>query len=252
MRSSGAYTLWDKLNNRLMRALPLPSLDVATQVPIVSFTFDDVPDTALTNGAAILERHGAHGTYYIAGGLAGTVESDRRLIDDAGASELAARGHEIGCHTFAHCKVSTLGRPRLGADLDRNALYLDGLTGSRRRNFAYPYNIASLLERPEFGRRFRTCRAGMERINRGPTDPLFLHAVEIRQPEGHAHSLTRWIDDAVAEPGWLIFFVHDIAPAPTPYGCTPGTFGHLVDYARAAGCAILTVDAALDQLGWPK
>ena len=36
--------------------------------PLVSITFDDVPDTALVNGARVLERHGVRGTFYIAGG----------------------------------------------------------------------------------------------------------------------------------------------------------------------------------------
>lgn len=78
---------------------------------------------------------------------------------------------------------------------------------------------------------------------------MMLKAVEIRQPEAHALALTRWIDDLVAQPGWLVFFTHDIAPRPTPYGCTPETFEHLVRYAVEKGCTVLPVDKALDRLG---
>lgn len=50
-----------------------------------------------------------------------------------------------------------------------------------------------------------------------------LKAVEIRQPEEEARALTGWIDEAVRAPGWLVFFTHDIAARPTPYGCRPET-----------------------------
>jgi len=77
-----------------------------------------------------------------------------------------------------------------------------------------------------------------------------LKSVEIRQPEDHARSLTRWIDDVAADPGWLIFFTHDIAEAPTPFGCTPETFEHLVAHARKKDCRIVTVREATAVLGW--
>lgn len=252
MLSEAAYTFADRLNNKLVRVLPGRRFEVATPTPIVSFTFDDVPDTALSQGAAILERYAARGTFYIAGGLAGRVEVDRCLISEAGTLELAARGHEIGCHTFSHPKVARLGRRRLAADLDRNAAYLNALAGSARRNFAYPYNAASLIDRPIFRQRFRTCRGGIEGINRGATDMQFLRAVEIRQPEEHVKGLTHWIEDVAAAPGWLIFFVHDVAETPTPYGCTPASLDLLVGHALASGCTILTVDAALDWLRAPR
>ncbi|MCK5746536.1 MAG: polysaccharide deacetylase, partial [Oricola sp.] len=52
----------DRLANRLLWTVAGPRRDVETDVPIVSFTFDDVPDSALFEGAAILEKHGVRGT----------------------------------------------------------------------------------------------------------------------------------------------------------------------------------------------
>ena len=51
------------------------------------------------------------------------------------------------------------------------------------------------------------------------------------------------------DPGWLIFFTHDISPVPTPYGCTAAAFDRLVRYAVERRCQVLTVDAALDRMG---
>lgn len=242
-------SLVDRLANRAIWRLARERRNVGTAVPIVSFTFDDVPDSALDQGAAILEKHGARGTFYIAGGLSGRKEADRTLITLEGCRELLARGHEIGCHTHAHRRVRDIRR--FGEDLDRNADYLRSAgVSTPARNFAFPYNAAWPLVRPELRRRYRTCRAAGEAINREAVDPLMLKAVEIRQPEQHARELTRWIDDVADRPGWLIFFTHDITPRPTPYGCTPETFDHLVRYAVGSGCRVLSVDQALDEINW--
>jgi peptidoglycan/xylan/chitin deacetylase (PgdA/CDA1 family) len=239
-----------RLENRLIRALPREIMQVPTREPIVSFTFDDVPDSALDIGAAILEANGVRGTFYISGGLEGLVEPGRRLIDRAGCRELATRGHEIGCHSFAHHDLRHVGTQALTEDLARNARYLDAIDPRPMpRNFAYPYNSGSLGKRALLARSFRSCRAGGEGINRGPTDPVFLRAVEIRQPQEHVLGLARWIDGLVAHPGWLIFFTHDVSPRPTPYGCTAPSFHLLVAYAVTRGCRVLSVDAALDHMG---
>jgi peptidoglycan/xylan/chitin deacetylase (PgdA/CDA1 family) len=239
-----------RLENRLIRAVPWQVMEVPARESIVSFTFDDVPASALDAGAAILEANGVRGTFYISAGLAGRIEPGRILIDQAGCRELAARGHEIGCHTHAHRDLRHVESDALAEDLARNGRYLDAIDPKPgRRNFAYPYNSGSFGKRAILGGAFRSCRAAGEGINRGPTDPTFLRAVEIRQPQQHVLGLGRWIDALVANPGWLIFFTHDISPRPTPYGCTPPGFRLLVGYALARGCQVLTVDAALDRMG---
>jgi peptidoglycan/xylan/chitin deacetylase (PgdA/CDA1 family) len=239
-----------RLENRLLRAAPWQVMQVPAREPIVSFTFDDVPASALDAGAAILEADGVRGTFYISGSLQGRIEPGRTLIDLAGCKELAARGHEIGCHTHAHRDLRHVEGDALAEDLARNARYLDASDPRQgRRNFAYPYNNGSFGKRAILANIFRTCRAGGEGINRGPTDPTFLRAVEIRQPQQHVLGLARWIDALVADPGWLIFFTHDISPRPTPYGCTAPGLRLLLGYALARGCQVLTVDAALDRMG---
>ena len=241
----------DRLNNRLIWQFARTRRPIATERPIVSFTFDDVPDTAWTNGAAILEKYRARGTFYIAGGLEGRIEADRRLISAEGCRDLFTRGHEIGCHTFSHRKVSSLSSRTFAGDLGQNEAFLSGAGISRRpTNFAFPYNAASPRLRPVLKRRYTTCRAAGEAINRGTVDPFMLKAVEIRQPEDHALGLTRWIDDVAANPGWLIFFTHDITASPTSYGCRPETLERLVSHALERQCDILPVCDALDRFGW--
>jgi peptidoglycan/xylan/chitin deacetylase (PgdA/CDA1 family) len=45
--------------------------------PMISFTFDDFPRSALHVAGRILEDHGIAGTYYVSLGLMGTLTPDR-------------------------------------------------------------------------------------------------------------------------------------------------------------------------------
>src|SRR5258708_4124551 len=58
-----------RVSNRLARHLCATPFRLQNTSPMVSFTFDDAPKSAATIGAPMLEEHGAHGTFYISGGL---------------------------------------------------------------------------------------------------------------------------------------------------------------------------------------
>ena len=88
------------LRHSVRTALFSRTIAMPNRRAIVSFTFDDFPQSAVSNGARLLEEHGARGTFYLTGSHCG------RVLDEApqyGAKDLAAlvqAGHEIGCHTF--------------------------------------------------------------------------------------------------------------------------------------------------------
>ncbi|MGZ6012840.1 MAG: hypothetical protein ACXWK0_13450, partial [Caulobacteraceae bacterium] len=56
---------------RLTRNVKLNGLDTHLAEPVVSFTFDDFPRSALTEGGGVLRERGWAGTYYAAGGFCG-------------------------------------------------------------------------------------------------------------------------------------------------------------------------------------
>jgi peptidoglycan/xylan/chitin deacetylase (PgdA/CDA1 family) len=241
--------LLDRIANRWAREFPGPLLPITATRPIVSLTFDDVPVSALTNGAPVLEAHGVRGTFYASGGLPGRREDERTLMSAEDYAALAERGHEIGCHTFAHPRVARLSPGRLASDLESNARYLAGVPGGVvARNFAFPYGLAAPQARRTLARSFRSCRSGHHGINRSTIDRLYLRAVEIRR-DTPFELLTAWIEDLIREPGWLILFTHDVAANPPLFGCTPHTLEGVITTAQRRDCSILTVDAALDTLG---
>jgi peptidoglycan/xylan/chitin deacetylase (PgdA/CDA1 family) len=64
-------SLGEKISYRLARHLPVATWRANRVGAVVSFTFDDVPASAASEGAPILEAFGIRGTYYLCGGLLG-------------------------------------------------------------------------------------------------------------------------------------------------------------------------------------
>lgn len=243
-------TFTDRINNRLVRCFPGPAVRIETSEPIVSFTFDDVPASAWTTGARILENEGVCGTFYIAGVFIDQYDEQQQMISAKGCSELAAAGHELACHTFSHRKLSSFSRRGLEEDLDRNDRVLGSFDASRHeRNFSVPFGMASPVMQPLLRRRFRTARGIMPGINRGSVDPHNLAAVELRSDQNYLDAADGWLEDVLQKGGWLIIFTHDVSQAPSFYGCPEGRFQGLVRRAVSGGAKIMTVDAAARTLG---
>jgi peptidoglycan/xylan/chitin deacetylase (PgdA/CDA1 family) len=216
---------------------------------IVSFTFDDFPRSASTNGGPILENYGARGTYYTAMGLAGTENHLGRMfeIDDLRAAH--AQGHEIACHTFTHRDCCRVAPAEIIAEIDRNTAALsEALDGAPVTNFAYPFGGVSLTAKNALGRRFASCRGTGRGINRGTVDLADLFSTSLYSANFDRDRLCQLIDDAQASGGWLIFYTHDVAEEPSPFGCTPAQLRSIVAYA-AENTTVLPVRDVMAALG---
>src|ERR1700693_6111947 len=129
-----------KVSNRLARHLRVDSFRLRNVSPMVSFTFDDIPKSAATTGAGILEDHGARGTFYIAGGQVGVTSPNWPGVDAQDIVALHRKGHEIACHTFSHKRTCDLDAQSLAEEIERNRRYLRTLDPSiKTENFAYPF-----------------------------------------------------------------------------------------------------------------
>lgn len=235
---------------RLRRKLLTPiyrltenAVAAALSEAVVSFTFDDFPASAGTDGARILEGHGARGTFYVAGSL---VETTSSLYGDycrrRDLAALHAAGHEIGCHTFGHDRVSTLSPRALIEALDRNAAFVRGcLNGYAMQSFAYPFGDLSPLRKLQTQTRFQSCRGNSPGLNAGKIELGDLRAERIYESTADPNEIAALIRSAAQQRAWLIFYTHDVAERPSAYGCTPQTFERVVKAVAAAGLRILTV-----------
>ena len=60
-----------RANNRLSRYFCKSPLRLRNKHPMVSFTFDDFPDSAASVGIPILDQYNARATFYVTGDLVG-------------------------------------------------------------------------------------------------------------------------------------------------------------------------------------
>lgn len=238
------------MGRALARRIVTRAHPLALPRPTVSFTFDDIPVSAATAGAAILERHGVRGSFYVCGEMAGGRSELYPLAGLDAVAGLARRGHEIGCHTARHGRIGEVSRAAYLAEVERNAAVLAPVTGPLR-SFAYPYGRVRIDAKIALQRRFRGCRGIHDGINEGSLDLGRLRAAPLEHAGCDEASIDRLVAETVRRRGWLIFYAHDVAEAPTRFGVTPHLLDHAVAGALARGCVVSTVDAALDAAGVP-
>jgi peptidoglycan/xylan/chitin deacetylase (PgdA/CDA1 family) len=219
--------------------------------PVVSFTFDDVPASAYSNGAPVLEAQGLRGTFYIAGGTLGSADQHWRVIERDQVRALYDRGHEIGCHTFSHVPVERLNARALDEECRSNAAALRALCpGLELSNFCYPFGRASLPRKRELEKRFDTCRGIYEGINAGTADLAMLRVIELYDRTLTSEKLDRVLRQTRARNGWLIFYTHDVAAQPSWIGCSPDLLRRTIEAVQRQGMQCLPVREALSAVGY--
>lgn len=219
--------------------------------PLVSFTFDDVPDSAYTNGAAVLESLGVHGTFYVASGTCGAADTDWRVIRPDQVRALYDRGHEIGCHTFSHVCVETLDAAALAEECRRNIENLRALCpGIAITNFCYPFGRAGLPRKLQLQALFDSCRGIYEGINAGTVDLGMLRVIELYDRTLTPDKLRRVLRETRQRNGWLIFYTHDVADNPSGIGCSPALLRATIEAMQREQMPCLTIRDALRSIGY--
>ena len=236
-----------KVSHRLATHLCVESFRLRNETPMVSFTFDDIPKSAATTGAGILEDHGARGTFYVSGGLVGTTSSPHwAAVDVPDIVALHRRGHEIGCHTFSHSRACDLDAAALTAEIEQNRRYLLSADPSIKiENFAYPFGYGSFWRKHQLKAAFRSCRSIVPGVNSGAVDLQFLRAMPLIDQCIDRDGIERALDEAQNNNGWLIFYSHDVTEAPSPYGCSPALLNHALEAASRRKIPGLSMAEAL-------
>lgn len=211
--------------------------------PTLSFTFDDVPDSAVANAAPLLEDMGLRATWYVCSGLFGRAGHMGRFADAEAVSALIARGHEIGCHTRGHIDCHKASDEALLENVTANVAALRAL-GAEPRHFAFPYGELSARAKRLLGPNYGSLRGVQAGIVQSGGDLNQLPSPGFQGPDGEAVA-NHWIDRVAASGGWVILFSHDVRNDPSPWGCTPAALGRVVRRAQAAGFDIRPVGEVL-------
>ncbi len=235
-----------KLSRFLARNVATKKLPMTNTKPLVTFTFDDAAASACATGALLLEQHQARGTYYISGGGCGMAGYCGRLATAAQLKALGLQGHEIGCHTYSHTGVASVGYDALAAELERNRSFLQSLHRDVSvRNFAYPYGELSFGAQRYLERHFDSCRSLYPGVNVGAVDLGALKSRELQNTSIDRQGVAAIVAETVQRNGWLIFASHDVDDEPSQFGVSPDLLAFALKTAREAGCQFVTVREAL-------
>lgn len=213
---------------------------------LVSFTFDDIPDNAALIGAPVLEKYDARGTFYIAGKLCGRSFRHDVFADGALIRDIAARGHEIGCHTYSHADSQRLSLARQRDEFSQNNRFLSGDCAlSTPVTHAYPYGSVGLVQKYGASGAFAAARGVRPGLNSGQLDLMQLFAVPLYDHLYTREAIAEMIQEAADKKAWLIFYSHDVAEIPSDQGSSSALLNYAAGEARAAGCNIKTVADAV-------
>ena len=220
------------------------------RAPIITFTFDDFPRTALSIAGDALEKVGARGTYFVSYGLMGQDTPTGEAFHHDDLSQLLARGHELGCHTYHHYPAWETSVTNYMISVARNAESLRAPPfGAHLQTHSYPISYPRPRSKRRLQRHFRACRGGGQIFNSGTVDLNYLSSVFLEQIHGDLRTVDRLIAENTAACGWLIFSTHDVCENPTRFGCTPSFFSAVVNRAKASGAELQVMTAALDAAG---
>ena len=217
--------------------------------PIVTFSFDDFPRTALTNGASIVEQVGGRATYYVSMGLMGTDNHLGEQFHRADLRSLIERGHEVASHTFSHLSAQRTDFLAFTQDVERcEEAIRESVAVGPSNNFAYPYGEVTLSAKRQLGPRMRSCRGTCSGFNGPEVDLNLLRANSLYGDIDQAAAATQLILENENRRTWLIFYSHDVASQPSRFGCTPALLEAVVSFAAERRARIMTVADVVAEL----
>lgn len=212
------------------------------QESIISFSFDDCPKSAFTNGLPLLEAEGWRATIYVACGLCETTNHLGLHVSKDDIVKAYKSGHEIADHTFSHVSANDVDLNAFMADIERNQQALKKLGIQQSRHFAYPYGHVTPPLKKALRTRFETLR-GVVTAPTASQDANLLWATRVYSNDTIELALER-IENAKTTPQWLHLYTHDVRDKPSKFGCTEDDFKAVVEAVKESGLRVMTVDNA--------
>jgi peptidoglycan/xylan/chitin deacetylase (PgdA/CDA1 family) len=237
------------VRRKVLCSLSRRTVPLGNRGPIVSFSFDDFPRTACSNGAAILERFEARGTFYAAFGLMNTSSELGELFHSEDVDALLENGHELASHTFSHVSCRSTPLATFLSEVAKGRAAIEAATDHAAGNFAYPFGDVTLQAKRTLGSVLTTSRGTIPGFNGPEIDLNLLRANRLYGDSEKCPFIERLILQNVKQKSWLIFYTHDVRPGPSEYGCTPALLEFAVSLAARSGSRILTIRKALDEIG---
>jgi peptidoglycan/xylan/chitin deacetylase (PgdA/CDA1 family) len=222
---------------------------LGTSGPVVSFTFDDFPRTALTVGGQILEAFGSRGTYYTAASLMNNSNHLGDMFRREDLDTLLHDGHELASHTFSHISCRLVSSSKFRMEVEKGRRAIEELTGqSDFGNFAFPFGEVTLGAKKKIGLDVVSSRGIWRGLNSCEVDLNLLRANSLYGDLEKCAQVQELILENERQRGWLIFYTHDVRDTPSPFGCTPALLKFAVSFATRRNARLATVAEVVAEL----
>ena len=160
-----------KVQRRVVQWRRACEANVAPDRPVVTFTFDDFPKSAL-NGADVIEKHNGFAGFYACTSFLGQRSPLMGEMFDADTlAELRTRRHEIGAHSHTHLDCARDPLLKVERDIGENLVALSEAGHDETVSaFAFPYGETSYAAKRWVGDVFTTGRGVLAGVNSGAVD----------------------------------------------------------------------------------
>jgi peptidoglycan/xylan/chitin deacetylase (PgdA/CDA1 family) len=237
------------MRRKLLASMHPRRVSLGDRGPIISFTFDDFPRTALTVGGHILRTYGLRGTYYVAMGLMNDINhlGDQFRRDDLDV--LLREGHELASHTFGHVSCRSVSCSTFSDEVEKGRRAIREITGLEESgNFAFPFGEVTLSAKRAVGQKVTSSRGIWSGVNGPDVDLNLLRANSLYGDCANSAAVRELILENERLKGWLIFYSHDVRSTPSRFGCTPELLEFAVLFASQRCARILTVAEVVAEL----
>ena len=192
---------------------------------------------------------GIRGTYYVAMGLMNTSNALGDLFRVEDLHSAVNDGHELASHTFSHQSSRKVSCAAFREDARKGWSAIQDMGGHvPTRNFPFPRGEVTLSAKLALGNEMASCRGIYGGVN-GPHVNLNLLLANSLYGDGHNFErVAQLIRENQERKGWLIFYTHDVSPAPSRYGCSPKFLDLTVRMAVENGAKVLPVAEVMARL----
>ncbi|MBI2004815.1 polysaccharide deacetylase family protein [Patescibacteria group bacterium] len=219
---------------------------VAHAAGTVTLTFDDGNPSQYQTPAQLLKAAGQTATFYINSGLVG--QSDWYMTWNQ-VKNLHTTGFEVAAHGLMHIELPTVPLSTIRSELnqDYSNFVAKGITPT---DFATPFGAYDNIVLSAIAKKYNSHRAfANQGLNFWPYNKYLLYVRYVTNQTSLEQAKV-WVDEAVAQDGWLVLVFHEILPAVDPtddYSWETATFQSFIDYLDAKNIRTKTVAKVLMQ-----
>jgi len=225
---------------------------IHNKIPLISFTFDDFPQSAIRSGLELLNKYNLNATFYISFGLLNKDTVVGKICNSEDIERIVNSKNELGCHTYNHRGAFEQSDDEFENSIIENQKYLEkNFSQLSFKIFAYPKGQIKISTKYIVQKYFICSRSSNPGINKKTVDLNLLKGTRIYGDVKNFELIKKFIDLNLIEKGWLIFYTHDVAKKPSPFGCTPALFEEVLKYSVMSSSKILTVGDASTLINFP-